>query len=53
MFAIRHPAVRNLWFDFESCTWTFSQASRTTFGSETAAAEWATLTQDGGLVVAI
>lgn len=53
MFAIRHPAVSNLWFDFDACCWTLDLAQRSTFTKAAEAREWATLPYDGGLVITL
>ncbi len=53
MYAVRHPAVRNLWFDLDRCSWTFDIAARTQLTSEQEARDLASLTQDGGIVIKI
>jgi len=53
MFAIRDPAVLNLWFDFDACAWTLDLTKRTTFATRDEAAQWATLPQGGGMVIEV
>lgn len=53
MYAVRHPAVRNLWFDFDACTWSLDPSKRSTFLAESEAREWASLPQDGGIVIKV
>lgn len=52
-FAVRHPAVRNLWFNFNDCHWTYDLKLRTVFDDKLEAQEWAKLPMDGGIICCV